>query len=739
MKPIKLYLKNAGILFICLLSAVLVLIAFRTTSNAYGSSITFYGVERVPKHLRTYHSESYQPAFCFDANLQALYFDEGHEFKTTPESVDKVVSYLMLRTYPTTTYINGTHFNEDDAKLITQIAVWMYRDFITENGIIDASAGHDFENDIGRVPEFIYAHGDRVLNAAQSIIREAKEKGPTATIPEDLTSKLYIPLDSEYQRMLVGPEHPWGRVTLTKILNVPDELLSNPSYDITQIEFELTEVTQNTDKTFKLRRDSKNSKGYIAYDKDNPSHNYIDVAPGIYNIKEKNVPSGIIKGGAPSAFYIPAYTGEDSVVNIEISNTLKWIEVDDLIVKTTGSEKHPIPLAGAKFEVTHTDQGTTRRWILTSDAEGKVKLDKAHFVEGDSFFGEHEGKGLLPYGIVTIKEIAAPTGYKIDSSPHEVNLNDFKEDRKNFTPVKINNEAIRADIKFLKLDGDVDRPMKHIPFRITNTKTNESHIVFTDAKGVFNSSTIKHSTNTNGNDNLSAEQLQTGFGEGAPPDAGLWFNAHEGDVLRDGEGALPYGVYTLEELRSSENTMYQLIKMNFEIKSNETLDLGEILNWKTGLATRLKAQKTDGDSYKFIDTLAYTNIPLEKDYEIVTTYVVVGEDGNVEPLRINGEEYKQKTSFRPERRSGELDIETTFPKDVVDGKTIVCYEEILEGEKVVVSHKNPQDKDQTVVIKEEEIIHETGISKDMTTLYVACAVGLGMLIYIGFMKSRNVW
>ena len=51
--------------------------------------------------------------------------------------------------------------------------------------------------------------------------------------------------------------------------------------------------------------------------------------------------------------------------------------------------------------------------------------------------------------------------------------------------------------------------------------------------------------------------------KGNPREDGIWFGGSEPD---DGKGALPYGVYTIEELRCEANAGHKLVKFDVSIK-----------------------------------------------------------------------------------------------------------------------------------------------------------------------------
>ncbi len=716
----------------------LVFAGWMSNIHAETASYTIYGKDRTENSVRFYITQDNIQAYCFDANRHTLH-NTGNEFYPTPETPSNEVSYLMLHCYPVTTYINGTNHTPEFAQLITQVAVWMFEGYVDLDGSINAKSENSFTARTGTKPDWITAHGNTVVDAASSLVKDARKNGPSATIPDELKSKLYIPADNSMQRMLIAPRNPWGRIQLTKTINLPEGLLTDANYDITQINFEIYKGDTPTGKAFKIKPDSKNEQGFIGYDKDNPTHDYINIQPGFYSIRETNVPVGIIGSQPSESVYLGAYTGSNSVLHFKFDNNFKTIEINDLIIKKGVGEQGDIPLKGAEFEVVFTSGSESRKWILQSDEQGKVKLDKNHLIDGDSLYELGEHKNRLPLGKLTIKEIKAPEGYALSKNVSEYNLGDYINSGKSFEPLIVVNKHVRANIRFVKKDGATSNPLAYVPFKITNTKTNESHIIVTDANGLYDSSVIEHAKQTNANDTLPLEDFSKGTLDLASTQCGLWFEGNGKDPVDNEKGSLPYGTYVLEELRGETNKGYELISTVFEVKGNESLDFGELLNWKIGIHTKLMATPKPGDTYVLEDTISYTHLPENKEYTVITSFIVLAEDGTSEKLLVDGAEYTQSTKFTPDKREGDLVVESTIPKSALVGKTIVAFEEIYDGEELIASHTNPLDAEQTVVFEREKVIQKTGIEEIYTSDNLFIGIGSAFLILLYIQKRRNVF
>ncbi|MFR6329625.1 MAG: SpaA isopeptide-forming pilin-related protein [Eisenbergiella sp.] len=92
-------------------------------------------------------------------------------------------------------------------------------------------------------------------------------------------------------------------------------------------------------------------------------------------------------------------------------------------------------------------------------------------------------------------------------------------------------QVIRGDLEFTKVDADDENPMAGIPFTLTSKTTGESHTLVTDENGYYSTSSdyVPHTQNTNA---------------GTSAADGIWFGDGEPD---NALGALPYDTYILEE------------------------------------------------------------------------------------------------------------------------------------------------------------------------------------------------
>ena len=101
------------------------------------------------------------------------------------------------------------------------------------------------------------------------------------------------------------------------------------------------------------------------------------------------------------------------------------------------------------------------------------------------------------------------------------------------------------------------------PFAIENAATGETHVLVTDRNGDAStaSSWNRHSRDTNANDALLGHEDPI-VADDMDPEAGIWFLLGENGSsapVDDSLAVLPYGAYTMTELRCDANEGLELI------------------------------------------------------------------------------------------------------------------------------------------------------------------------------------
>ena len=341
----------------------------------------------------------------------------------------------------------------------------------------------------------------------------------------------------------------------------------------------------------------------------NGTSNSINLEPGTYYVKEISAPEGYYIDNTVKT--VSLSSGENKVVSF----TDKPMDDPAAIViqkkdKYTGNTiKGKKTLAGAQFTIKYYDgfydrnnlpARATRTWVIETKERTRPNgskvyqagLSDTYKVGGDNFY-KVDGAITIPRGTITIQETKAPDGYRND-----LNMTDTKG---NSTVNGVylaqvtkpgdlstlmggqtfegSDSPVRADIKLTKINGTNNNTMANIPFKITNLETKESHTIYTGSNGVYDSSLIKKSLNTNTD----------------KAGAGVWFG--DTSILNDDEGSFEYGSYSIEELECKENNGNILYKGTFKIDNNTgaTLDLGKIINNSIEVKT-YAADNTSGNN-----------------------------------------------------------------------------------------------------------------------------------------------
>lgn len=280
------------------------------------------------------------------------------------------------------------------------------------------------------------------------------------------------------------------------------------------------------------------------------------------------------------------------------------------------------------------------------------------------------------------------------------------------------NQVIRGDLQFVKIGegGEVHMGrFANVAFKLTSQTTGESHIVVTDENGEVRTETSwnPHTQNTNGNDGVEDESAWDDHN-------GIWFGlTSEGWMVdtQDELCALPYDTYLLEELPCEGNQGYKLVKIpNITISRNNTvIELGTIDDQFEGIPEIGTTATVNGEhtaepaeEVTLVDTVTYKNLKVGQTYKL-SGVLMDKETG--EPLLVGeGEEQSQVTSeatFTPSESSGTIDVLFTFNATGLEGKDLVAFEKLFQGETEIASHEDLEDEGQTVTFVETPKIGTT--------------------------------
>jgi len=102
-----------------------------------------------------------------------------------------------------------------------------------------------------------------------------------------------------------------------------------------------------------------------------------------------------------------------------------------------------------------------------------------------------------------------------------------------------------------------------------------------------------------------------------------------------------------------------------------------------------------------IDTVSYENLLTGKEYSI-TGAIYINDGGKAKALVINGEKVTATTKFTADTANGSVDIKFTFDASALIGKSIVVFENCYYKGKLVFTHADIEDKNQTIYFPQLE-------------------------------------
>ena len=321
---------------------------------------------------------------------------------------------------------------------------------------------------------------------------------------------------------------------------------------------------------------------------------------GEYTIIETKAPEGYLNEGILEKDFSIRIDGEmidfreDPIANDVIRGGVqlqKWDrelgKSEALAGKDYSSAENGAKLSGIEFTITNKSKAS----VLVGGKEYApdeviAKIETAWNEEKKAYTVETPAD-YLPYGTYEVKETKTNKSYVLTDG--KARTFEIRENGKIVTVNKEGSELIfknfvvRADLEFVKVEDGSMKRMAGIPFKLTNTVTGESHVIVTDENGYASTAASwnKHTANTNVNDKLLTMDKITEAD--IDMTSGVWFGLGEFGSqaeVNDTLGAIPYGTYTLDEMRCEANAKHKLIE-NVTIKVSRNgvvIDLGTITN-----------------------------------------------------------------------------------------------------------------------------------------------------------------
>ena len=252
---------------------------------------------------------------------------------------------------------------------------------------------------------------------------------------------------------------------------------------------------------------------------------------GTYSVKEVTPPKGY---KLDTKVYTFTINGADTSLSVEDEPGTLTLKLKKRDSQTGSTPQGNASLAGAVYQVSYQKGGQTVTEELTSDASGNL--------------GTLEG---IPFGTVTVKELTAPEGYRLDTEVHTytVDGSQLTGDVYELEVDDLMEEVQRGGLTIQKLDSETgttpqgDASLEGIVFEIVNNSQNAV---------VVNGNTAQ------------------------PGQVAMTITTNSAGVATTGESALPYGEYTVREV-STNDSMLQTFTEEISITISED---GQMLEYE---------------------------------------------------------------------------------------------------------------------------------------------------------------
>lgn len=118
---------------------------------------------------------------------------------------------------------------------------------------------------------------------------------------------------------------------------------------------------------------------------------------------------------------------------------------------------------------------------------------------------------------------------------------------------------------------------------------------------------------------------------------------------------------------------------------------------------------TVGAETIFVDTVSYENLIVGKEYTLKGKLM---DKAANEPLVVNDKQITTEVTFTPEEEDGTIEVAFVFDTSALAGKTVVAFEDLYYKDKLVATHSDIEDKNQSVYYPELDTNANDGLTKD---------------------------
>ena len=153
-----------------------------------------------------------------------------------------------------------------------------------------------------------------------------------------------------------------------------------------------------------------------------------------------------------------------------------------------------------------------------------------------------------------------------------------------------------------------------------------------------------------------------------------------------------------------ENLYNENIKVAFhtDIKDEgQTVNFAKLHTTATDKATKLHTGVVD-EKTTITDKVAYSNLTVGEKYKV--SGILMNKETGEKLLDKDGKEITSVKEFTAESKNGNIDIEFTFDSTLLEGKTVVVFEDVYNNGIKVAAHADIKDEEQSIHYPE---IHTT--------------------------------
>lgn len=405
------------------------------------------------------------------------------------------------------------------------------------------------------------------------------------------------------------------------------------------------------------------------------------------------------------------YRDGDAAYNQVIRGDLQFVKVGE------GGESNMHRFANVAFKLTSETTGETH--IVVTDENGEVRTvsdwnphsqntNGNDDVEDESAWDDHNGTwfGLTTEGwMVDVQDelCALPYDtYTLEELPCEGNAG--------YELVKVPNITISRNNTTIYL-GTIDDQFEGVPEIGTTATVNGEHtaepaekVTLVDTVAYKNlkvGQTYKLSgvlmDKATGEPLLVGEQQITAELEFTPdsPDGTV-----ELTYTFDASALAGTSVVVFEDLYQGENVVASHADLEDE---GQTVTFGQP---EIGTTATINGEKTaqPAEQITITDTVEYSGLTIGQEY---TLKGILMDKETGEPLLIGEEQVTSEATFTPAEANGTIDVLFTFDATGLEGKALVVFEKLFQGETEIASHVDLEDEGQTVNFVESPEIGTT--------------------------------